>query len=158
MSLSSSGNQQHQPLNPQSYHLPSYQDYVQNNVYNHPPGPAPAPGPLEANFGSYGQNIGTMDWSDLNRRSKKNRRMIGLAAGLFILFALVTGGNSSTYKSDSSGANDGSGNSNGNGVANHVVSTPSPSRTFILPEKSRPNSSISFVNRYPMSCRDSINI
>ena len=121
MSLSSSGNQQHQPLNPQSYHLPSYQDYVQNNVYNHPPGPGTAPGPLEANFGSYGQNIGTMDWSDLNRRSKKNRRMIGLAAGLFILFALVTGGNSSTYKSDSSGANDGSGNSNGNGVANHVA-------------------------------------
>ena len=124
MSLSSNGsNQQHQPLNPQSYHLPSYQDYVQNNVYNHPPGqgpaPGPGPGPIPANFGSYGQNIGTMDWSDLNRRSKKNRRMIGLAAGLFILLALVSGGNSSTYKSDSSGANDGS--VSGNSVAHHVV-------------------------------------
>ena len=69
----------------QPSHLSSYQEYMQNNVYNN----IPSNMPLSANFGHYGPNVGSMDWFQINRRSKKNRVMVACAVALFILLVIV---------------------------------------------------------------------
>ncbi len=60
-------------------HRSAYEDYVQNNSYSTP---------LPSTFGSYGPNVGSADWVQINRRSKRNRLYATCAAAFFFLFAI----------------------------------------------------------------------
>lgn len=58
-----------------NYQLPSYSDYTQNgNSYD---------------FGSYGPNLGSVDWSLQRNQSKRNRMLVMIAVGFFILFVIA---------------------------------------------------------------------
>lgn len=58
-----------------NYQLPSYSDYTQNgNSYD---------------FGSYGPNLGSVDWNLQRNQSKRNRMLVMIAVGFFILFVIA---------------------------------------------------------------------
>ena len=75
-SMTNPGNDQ------QSYHLSSYHEYMQNNVYSHVPSNV-------QNFGDYGPNVGSATWQHQNERTTRNRTTIAIAVALFILFVIV---------------------------------------------------------------------
>ena len=88
--------QQHQHQSSSAYQMPSYHDHggtVQNgngnngngssNVYN-----TNLPN-IDMNFGNYGPNVGSLDWSQYTRQSRRNRTLLVLAVGLFILFVIA---------------------------------------------------------------------
>ena len=93
--------QQQQHQSSSAYQMPSYHDhggtYVQNgfngigngngsngsNVYN-----TNLPN-IDMNFGNYGPNVGSLDWSQYTRQSRRNRALLVLAVGFFILFVIA---------------------------------------------------------------------
>lgn len=57
-----------------NYQLPSYSDYTQNGS--------------SYDFGSYGPNLGSVDWNLQRNQSKRNRMLVMIAVGFFILFVI----------------------------------------------------------------------
>jgi hypothetical protein len=110
--------QQYANAQQQPYHLPSYNEYMQNNVYNSPP----------SNFGDYGPNVGSNDWSQYTSQAKKNRRMVAFIAALFILFVIAhpagpRAGHSSTADTGAgTGTGTGTGSTNNNAASSPVAS------------------------------------